>query len=87
MNSVEIEQVENGYIVAISKLKEEIYIFQTPESFFDSFKQMISYIKFYFNVKEEVTEKITSGCCQAVKASGLSRKTAKDEAQAASGET
>lgn len=53
MNSVEIEQVKNGYIVTISQLKEEIYIFQTRENFFDSFKQMISYLKFYFNVEEE----------------------------------
>ena len=53
MNSVQIEQVKNGYIVTISQLREEIYIFQVPESFFDSFEQMISYLKFYFNVKEE----------------------------------
>ena len=53
MNSVQIEKVKNGYIVTISKLREETYIFQTPENFFDSFEQMISYLKFYFNVKEE----------------------------------
>lgn len=54
MNSVEIEQVENGYIVTISKLREETYIFQTRENFFDSWEQMISYLTFYFNVEEKV---------------------------------
>jgi len=53
VNSVEIEQVENGYIVTTSQLKEEVYIFQTHESFFDSFEQVVSYIKFYFNVEEK----------------------------------
>ncbi len=57
MNSVKIEQVENGYIVTISELKEETYIFQTPESFFDSFEDMVSYLKFYFNVEKEVKGK------------------------------
>lgn len=50
--AVTIEQVKNGYIVTISHLREETYIFQTPESFFDSFKQMAAYLKSYFNVKE-----------------------------------
>ncbi len=57
MNNVKIEQVENGYIVTISELKEETYIFQIPESFFDSFEEMVSYIKFYFNVEKEVRGK------------------------------
>jgi len=53
LNSVKIEQVENGYIVTVSKLKEETNIFKTRENFFDSFKQMVSYLKFYFDVEEE----------------------------------
>ena len=53
MNSVEIEQVENGYIVTISKLKEGTNIFKIPENFFDSFEQVVSYLKFYFDVKEK----------------------------------
>ena len=53
MNSVEIEQVENGYIVTISHLKEETNISKTRENFFDDWERMISYLKFYFNVKEE----------------------------------
>ncbi len=44
-NLVTIEQIENGYIVTLPNQKDE--------TFLDSFKQMVSYLKFYFNVKEE----------------------------------
>lgn len=57
MNSVEIEQVVNGYIVTISELKDEIYVFQNHESFFDDFEDMTSYIEFYFNVVKEAEGK------------------------------
>ena len=46
MNSVEIEQVENGYVVTIQQPSKD-------ESFFDSFEDVIAYLKFYFNVKED----------------------------------
>ncbi len=42
---VKIEQVENGYVVVITPVEDE--------SFFDSWEEMISYLKFYFNVEEE----------------------------------
>lgn len=42
---VTIEQVKNGYIVTLSNQKDE--------TFFDSFDEVISYLKFCFNVKEE----------------------------------
>ena len=45
MNSVEIEQVENGYMVTLPHQKDE--------SFLDSLAEVVSYLKFCFNVKEE----------------------------------
>lgn len=48
LDSVEIKKVENGYMVVITPVENE--------SFFDDFEQMISYLKFYFNVKEEAEE-------------------------------
>jgi len=42
---VEIEQVQNGYIV--------MFPHQKDETFFDSFDEVISYLKFCFNMKEE----------------------------------
>lgn len=42
---VTVEQVPNGYVVVITPVKDE--------NFFDSWEEMISYLKFYFNVKEE----------------------------------
>jgi len=42
---VEIEQVENGYVVVITPVKDE--------NFFDDWEEMISYLKFYFNVEKE----------------------------------
>ena len=42
---ITIEQVDNGYVVVITPVKDE--------TFLDSWEEMISYLKFYFNVKEE----------------------------------
>jgi len=42
---VTIEQVKYGYVVVITPIEDE--------SFFGSFEDMTSFLKSYFNVKEE----------------------------------
>lgn len=39
-----IEQIENGYSVTLTHQKDE--------AFFDDLEEVVSYLKFYFNVKE-----------------------------------
>jgi hypothetical protein len=43
--AAKIEQVDNGYVVVITPVKDEV--------FFDIWDEMISYLKFRFNVKEK----------------------------------
>ena len=46
--NVEIEQIENGYIVTLSSKEDEV--------FFDDFEAVVSYLKFCFNIEEEDEE-------------------------------